>query len=67
MDDHIYNEIIDYAECYLFPSFRAEYAQCHKLTACPSYGEVKACCTALNAIAPYAGYKRITPRSIIDA
>lgn len=65
MDDHIYNEIIDYAECYLLPTFRKEFSERGKLSACNSYEEVRALCTALNAIAPYAGYSKVTPKSFI--
>jgi hypothetical protein len=65
MDDHIYNEILDYAECGLLPRFRNEFSQCGNMTKCPSYGEVQALCKALNAIAPYAGYGKTAPHNLI--
>lgn len=66
MDDHIYDEIMSYAECSLLPEFREEYKIFGKLSACPSYKEVKALCDALNVLAPYAGYARVAPRDLIE-
>lgn len=65
MDDHMYDSIRDYAECELIPRFQEEYRQYGKMSACPSYQEMQDLCTALNAVAPYAGYDKVTPSHFI--
>lgn len=65
MDDHVYDSVLEYAECDLLPRFRDEYSKCGKITACESYEEVKDLCTALNAIGKWAGFDRVTPSSFI--
>lgn len=66
MDDHMYNQMLSYAQCELIPRFNEEYEKCGKLTSCDSYQEMKDLCTALNAVAPYAGYDKVTPSSFIE-
>lgn len=66
MDNHLYAMLIEYAECELIPRFQAEYKEHGKLKLCPSYEEVKALCTALNAIAKFAGYRKVTPSSFVN-
>lgn len=66
MDDHMYDEMLSYAECELIPRFQNEYEEYKQVSKCPSYKEMKDLCTALNAVAPYAGYKRRTPTSFIE-
>lgn len=66
MDDHMYDSMMSYAECDLIPRFQEEYGKHGTLAACPSYQEIKDLCTALNAVAPYAGYDKVTPRSFIE-
>lgn len=66
MDDHMYNQMLSYAECELIPRFQTEYAECGTMAKCDSYEEMKALCTALNAVAPYAGYDKVTPSSFIE-
>lgn len=66
MDDHVYTIIRDYAEADLLPTFRAEYETSGRLEDCESYEEVKALCRALNIIAPYAGYERVTPKDFVE-
>lgn len=61
MDDHVYMRVLEYAELDLIPRFQAEYKDCGRVTACESYEEIKDLCTALNAIAPWAGFDRVTP------
>ncbi len=65
MDDHMYDNMRAYAECELIPRFQKEYGQYGKMSACPSYQEMKDLCTALNAVAPYAGYDKVTPAHFI--
>lgn len=65
MDDHMYDYMLEYAECDLIPRFQNEYKKCGKLSACDSYKEMQDLCIALNAVAPYAGYGRVTPSSFI--
>lgn len=65
MDDHVYMRVLEYAECELIPRFQEEYRQCHKVTKCASYEEMKDLCTALNAIAPWAGMEKRTPSSFV--
>ncbi len=72
MDDHIYEMLLDYAKCELIPRFRNEYeAQVTKIghglmSRCDSYREMQALCQALNAIAPYAGFSKVSPRKFIE-
>lgn len=65
MDDHMYDDLLSYAECDLIPRFQAEFLEHKKMSSCPSYPEIKAFCTALNAIAPYAGYGKRKPSDFI--
>ena len=65
MDDHVYEQVMSYAECELLPRFREECKHSRKITECASYEEVKDLCTALNAIAKWAGYDRVTPSSFL--
>lgn len=65
MDDHMYDQIISYAECDLLPRFRKEYNKIGVMKNCDSYKEIKALCIALNAIAPWAGYKKVNPSTFI--
>lgn len=65
MDDHLYDIILDYAECELLPRFRNEYKSCGVISKCESCDEIKALCEALNAVAPYAGYRNVTPASFV--
>ena len=55
MDDHLYDIVMDYAECDIIPRFQAEYKEYRKMRLCPSYAEMQDLCTALNAIAKNAG------------
>lgn len=66
MDDHLYNKVMAYAECDLIPRFKREYRKVGIMGRCSSYEEIKALCVALNAIAPYAGYSKVTPRNFIE-
>ena len=66
MDDHMYDEMMSYAECDLLPRFREEYAGCGKMSDCPSYEEVQDLCTALNAVAKWAGYSKVNPTSFVE-
>lgn len=66
MDNHLYAMLMEYAECGLIPKFQAEYREYGKMNLCPSYEEVKALCTALNAIAKFAGYRKVTPFSFVN-
>lgn len=66
MDDHMYDEMLSYARCELIPRFQKEYAATHKAAACDSYEEMKDLCTALNAVAKWAGYSRVTPMKFIE-
>ena len=66
MDDHMYDDMLDYAACELIPRFRKEYQEHGTMAACPSYQEMKALCTALNAVAPYAGYPKVSPGSLLE-
>ena len=66
MDDHMYDQMLSYAECDLISRFQREYEECNKISACPSYKEMQDLCTALNAVAPYAGYAKRTPKSFIE-
>jgi hypothetical protein len=66
MDDHVYESVLDYAECELIPRFQEEYSKCHKVTACESYEEMQDLCTALNAIGKWAGMEKKTPKSFIE-
>lgn len=66
MDDHMYDQMLEYAECDLIPRFQQEYDEHGQLNKCPSYKEMQALCTALNAVAPYAGYSRVTPSTFIE-
>ena len=65
MDDHMYDQMMSYAECDLIPRFQAEYANKGVLSKCDSYEEMKDLCTALNAVAKWAGYGKVTPSSFI--
>ena len=66
MDDHFYDIMMDYAECDIIPRFQSEYKEYRKMRLCPSYAEMQALCTALNAIAKYAGYSKVTPSSFVN-
>lgn len=66
MDDHVYMSVLEYAECDLIPRFQSEYKECGKVAKCDSYEEIRDLCTALNAIAPWAGMERVTPSSFIE-
>lgn len=70
MDDHMYDQMLNYAECELIPRFQKEYENAQflgkKMTECDSYEEMKALCVALNAVAPYAGYEKVSPRSFVE-
>lgn len=66
MDDHMYDQMMSYAECDLIPRFQKEYAEKGVMNKCPSYKEIQDLCTALNAVAPYAGYPKVNPSSFID-
>lgn len=65
MDDHMYDQMISYAECELIPRFRREYAEKGVVKNCDCYKEMQNLCVALNAVGPYAGYKKVTPTSFI--
>lgn len=65
MDDHMYDNVMNYAECDLIPRFQKEYKEKGTIKNCDSYKEIKALCIALNAIAPYAGYEKVTPSSFL--
>lgn len=65
MDDHMYDILMDYAECDIIPRFQAEYKEYRKMRLCPSYAEMQDLCTALNAIAKYAGYRKVTPSEFV--
>lgn len=65
MDDHMYNQMIAYAECDLIPRFQAEYAEKGKMKNCDSYEEMKDLCIALNAVGRWAGFEKVTPKSFL--
>lgn len=65
MDDHMYEYILNYAECELIPRFQKECSECGVIKKCKSYEEIKALCVVLNAIAPYAGVYRKQPASFL--
>lgn len=66
MDDHMYDQMLEYAERELIPRFQNEYRECKQISKCPSYKEIQDLCKALNAVAPYAGYERKTPKSFVE-
>ena len=66
MDDHFYDIMMDYAECDIIPRFQSEYKEYKKMRLCPSYAEMQDLCTALNAVAKYAGYSKVTPSSFVN-
>ena len=66
MDDHMYEEMMSYAECELVPRFKKEYQEHGTMEACPSCQEMKDLCTALNAVASYAGYSKVTPKRFVE-
>ena len=66
MDDHMYDLVMEYAECDIIPRFKKEYQEHRKMNLCPSYQEMKDLCTALNAMAKYAGYRKVTPSSFVN-
>ena len=43
-----------------------EYKEYRKMSLCPSYAEMQDLCTALNAVAKYAGYSKVTPSSFVN-
>lgn len=65
MDDHMYDLMFEYAECELIPRFKEEYKACEQAEQCKSYEEVKDLCTALNAVAKYAGYEEVNPLDLL--
>ena len=66
MDDHMYNLMMNYAQCELIPRFQSEYEECKAMNKCPSYEEIKDLCVALNAVASWAGYNKVTPSDLLD-
>lgn len=66
MDDHMYDQMMSYAECELIPRFQEEYAKTGKLSDCPSYEEMQDLCTALNAVGKWAGYDKVTPSTFVE-
>lgn len=50
MDDHMLEWVEDYGKCELVPRFQKEYKECGKITACPSYEEMKDFCKVLTLI-----------------
>lgn len=65
MDDHMYDQMMSYAECDLIPRFQQEYIACGKVTQCDSYEEMKDLCIALNAVGKYCGFEKVCPSSFI--
>lgn len=65
MDDHVYMYVLEYAELDLIPRFKEEYKACGKVTKCESYEEMQDLCTALNALAKWAGFDKVTPSSFV--
>ncbi len=65
MDDHMYDNMRAYAECELIPRFQEDYKTYGNILDCPSYPEIRDLCKALNIVAPYAGYSKITPADFI--
>lgn len=66
MDDHMYDQMMNYAECELIPRFQKEYAEKGIMKNCDSYKEIQDLCIALNAVAPWAGYSKVTPSTFIE-
>ena len=50
MDDHVYTQVLEYAECDLIPRFNEEYRKCGNIKACESYEEISDLCKILNTI-----------------
>lgn len=65
MDDHMYEFMMGYAEGYLLPLLRQEYEEAGSLRQCEHYGEVQDFCKALNEVAPYAGYEKVSPKKLL--
>lgn len=61
----MYDLLMDYAECDIIPRFKSEYKEYRKMRLCPSYAEMQDLCTALNAIAKWAGYRKVTPSEFV--
>ena len=66
MDDHFYDIMMDYAQCDIIPRFQSEYKEYKKMRLCPSYAEMQDLCTALNAVAKWAGYSKVTTYNFIN-
>ena len=59
MGDHLYENVMDYAECELIPRFQDECSQYQRFTDCPSYEEMKDFCNVLNIIGKYCGMSKL--------
>lgn len=66
MDDHMYDNLLDYAKCDLIPRFKNEYKVNSVMSECASYEEVQVFCKALNMIGNWLGYEKMTPKRIIE-
>lgn len=66
MDDHMYEDVFNYAKCELIPRFQEEYLEYKKITKCPSYLEIKDLCTVLNIVSKYSGHNHLVPLNFID-
>ncbi len=68
MDDHVYTQVLEYAECDLIPRFNEEYRMCGNIKACASYEEISDLCKILNTIAKYtSGIAKVTPKGFIES
>ena len=68
MDDHVYTQVLEYAECDLIPRFNEEYRKCGNIKACESYEEISDLCKILNTIAKYTGgIAKVTPKGFIES
>lgn len=66
MDDHMYENILSYAECELIPRFQKEYTENQNITKCTSYQEIKDLCSILNIVAKWAGYSHLKVSDFIN-
>lgn len=65
MDDHMWEMIMDYAECELIPRFQEEYRAVRRIESCPSNKEIEDLCKLLNVVSTWSGHARVTPGSFL--
>lgn len=66
MDDHLYGQVLAYAEAWLIPKFQQEYKETGKMKECAHYEEMKDLCKVLNIIVKYTyGISVKTPKDFL--